>query len=182
LWYDSSNQPDVFLAANNQPLALNPGLRARVRGSENGGYAMLQQQLTTVHGDRSRGLSVFANFVQADRNTARIDQLISLGVFYTGLFDTRPRDDLGFAAGRTHVNGRLADDQALRNAADMESLPLPGSEYPFELYYSINIACRSTSSVCGLTLRPNVQYIHQPRGTSQNTDVVVMGLKTIFTL
>jgi porin len=180
IWYDSSDQPDVFLAANNQPLALNPGSSPRIRGSETGGYAMAQQQLTTVRGNRWRGLSLFANFVQADRNTARIDQLISVGIFYTGPFDARPRDDLGFAAGRTHVNGRVADDQALRNAADMESVPLPGSEYPLELYYSINAACRSTPATCGMTLRPNIQYILRPGGTSQNTDVVVIGLKTIF--
>ncbi len=182
LWYDSSNQPDVFLAANNQPLTLNAGLSPRMRDSETGGYAMAQQQLTTVSGDRSRGLSLFANFVQADRNTARVDQLITLGFFYAGPFDARPRDDFGFAVGRTHVNSRIADGEALQNIVNRRSLPIQGSEYPFELYYSINVACRPTSPVCGLTLRPNVQYIRQPGGTSQNTDVVVIGLKTIFTL
>jgi porin len=28
-----------------------------------------------------------------------------------------------------------------------------------------------------MTLRPNIQYIYHPGGTSQNTDVVVLGLK-----
>jgi porin len=170
VWYDSSNQPDVFQAANNGPRVLIPGVSARMRSSESGGYVMLRQQVTTVRGDASRGLSLFANFVQADRNTATIDQLITLGLFYSGPFDARTQDDLGFAVGRTHVNSRVADGEALENAAGLGPVLVQGSEYPVELYYSIN-------ATRWMTLRPNIQYIYHPGGTSQNTDVVVLGLK-----
>jgi len=170
VWYDSSDQPDVFLAANNRPLVLNPGVPPLMRKSEAGGYAMIQQQLTTVRGDPSRGLSLFFNFVQGDPDTATIDQLITLGVFYSGPFDARPQDDLGFAVGRTHVNSRVADGEALKNAAGLGPVPVQGSEYPVELYYSIN-------ATPWVTLRPNIQYIRRPGGTSENTDVVVLGLK-----
>ena len=170
VWYDSSNQPDVFEAANNGPRVLNPGAPARMRSSESGGYVMLQQQVTTVRGDVSRGLSLFANFVQADRNTATIDQLITLGLFYSGPFDVRPQDDLGFAVGRTHVNSRVADGQELQNAIGVGPVLVQGSEYPVEFYYSIN-------ATKWMTLRPNIQYIYHPGGTSQNEDVVVLGLK-----
>jgi porin len=169
-WFDSSNQPDVFQAANGGPRVLNPGVPARMRSSESGGYVMLQQQVTTVRGDASRGLSLFANFVQADRNTATIDQLITLGLFYSGPFDARPQDDLGFAVGRTHVSSRVADDQELQNAVGLGPVLVQGSEYPVELYYSIN-------ATRWMTLRPNIQYIYHPGGSSQNTDVVVLGLK-----
>src|SRR5260370_41250444 len=98
---------------------------------------MLQQLVTTVRSGASRGLSVFANFVQADRNTATIDQLITLGLFYSGPFDARPQDDLGFAVGRTHVNNRVADGEALENAAELGPVLVQGSEYPVEVYYSI---------------------------------------------
>jgi porin len=169
-WYDSSNQPNVFLAANGNPLVLSPGVPALMESSESGWYLMAQQQVTTVRGDAARGLTLFANFVQADRNTATIDQLITLGLFYTGPFDARPQDDLGFAVGRTHVNNNVAQGQELRNANGLAPVAVQGSEYPVELYYSIN-------ATKWLTLRPNVQYIYHPGGTSENTNVVVLGLK-----
>src|SRR5262245_37191886 len=89
-WHDSSDQPDVFLAANGAPLVLNPGAAPHVNGQQTGAYVMLQQQVTAVRGDTSRGLTLFANFVQADRDTATIDQLITVGLFYTGPFAARP--------------------------------------------------------------------------------------------
>lgn len=169
-WYDSSNQPNVFLAANGQPLVLSPGVPALTESSESGWYLMAQQQLTTVRGDASRGLTLFANFVQADRNTATIDQLITVGVFYTGPFDARPQDDLGFAVGRTHVNNKVAQGQELQNASGLGPVAVQNSEYPVEFYYSFNVNK-------WLMLRPNIQYIVHPGGTSENKNVVVLGLK-----
>jgi porin len=169
-WYDSSDQPDVFLAASHMPLVVSPGVPPLTRHNSAGGYAMLQQQVTAVDGNHSRGLSLFANFVQADRHTATIDQLITLGLFYTGPFNARPQDELGFAVGRTHVNSRVADGQALQNEVGLGPVAVQGSEYPVELYYSLY-------ATQWLTLRPNIQHIHHPGGTSQNTDVVVLGLK-----
>jgi porin len=169
-WYDTSNQPDVFLAANGNPLVLSPGVPPLTIGHESGGYAVLQQQVSTRDGDSTRGLTVFGNFVQADRNTAVIDQLITVGVFYTGPFDARPQDQLGFAVGRTHVNSRVADGQQLQNANGLGPVPVQNSEYPIELYYSIN-------ATRWLIVRPNVQYIIRPGGTSEHPNVVVLGVK-----
>jgi porin len=113
---------------------------------------------------------LFANFVQADRQTATIDQLITIGLFYTGPFDARPQDDLGFAVGRTHVNNNVAEGQKLQNANGLGPVAVQTSEYPVELYYSFNISN-------WLVLRPNLQYIYHPGGTSENANVVVLGLK-----
>jgi porin len=124
----------------------------------------------TLRGDSKRGLSLFANFVLADRNTATIDQLITLGLFYTGPFDVRPQDDLGFAVGRTHVNSNVAQGQELQNSAGLGPVAVQSSEYPVEFYYSIN-------ATNWITLRPNIQYIYRPGGISENTNVVVLGLK-----
>ena len=68
--------------------------------------------------------------------------------------------DIGFAVGTTHVNSRVS------TAED----PL-GSEYAFELYYTFRPRP-------GLLIRPNLQYIHHPGGTSENEDVIALGLKT----
>jgi porin len=173
-WYDSSDLADVFLAANGNPLVQSPGVRARTNSHETGGYAMLQQQISCRHEDCARGLTLFGNFVQADRDTAVIDQLITVGLFYTGPFDARTQDDLGFAVGRTHVNSRVADGQRLQNAAGLGPVAVQTSEYPVEIYYSIH-------ATPWLVMRPNVQYIHHPGGTGERGNVVVLGLKASLT-
>ncbi|MGA2553084.1 MAG: carbohydrate porin [Burkholderiaceae bacterium] len=169
-WYDTSAQPDVYTAADHLPLVESPGTGPLERRGTKGGYLMFMQQLRGPADGGSGALSLFFNFVQADKHTTRIDQLISLGLLYKGPLAARPQDDLGIAVGRTHVNSRVADGESLENAIDDLALPVQGSEYPIELYYTFN-------ATPWLALRPNIQYIAQPGGTTQNRDVVVLGLK-----
>jgi len=169
-WRDSSDGDDVFFDNNGLPRALTGG-QARVRGSNSGVFLTVRQQLTGGKADPSRGLSVFGNWVQADANTATIDQALSVGLIYTGPFNARPKDDIGFAAGKTHVNSRVADGQIIANTLSTTPIAVQsGSEYPFELYYS----WRPTGYI---TLRPNVQFVHTPGGTNANSDIWVLGLK-----
>jgi porin len=176
-WYDSSDHDDVALDVDGQPRLLTgaPPLR---RSHASGLYLLAQQKLTRHPSSTSRGLSIFAYLVEADRSTTRIDELAALGLFYVGPLDWRPQDDLGFAMGRSHVNGRLAaaqqayDTSALPGAglSGLSPLPVQGSEYPFELFYSLNLTPAAT-------LRPDLQFIHQPGGTAAHRDAVVLGMK-----
>ena len=168
-WQDTANQPDVFLAANYQPLVLNPGLPPLERSGEHGFYLNGQQQVTTVDGDVSRGISLFVNYVHADPNTAQVSELFSVGCFFQGPFARRPRDLFGFAAGWTRVNPRVADGQELQNAqGSVAPVPVQHAEYPFEVFYTVN-------ATRWLSLAPVLQYIRRPGGTSANPDVVVVG-------
>jgi porin len=164
-WYDSSDLPDA-----SGPARSTVGDPPHINNQEVGGYVMLQQQVTAVRGDVSRGLTLFANFVQADRDTASIDQLITVGVFYAGPFAARAQDNIGFAVGRTHVNSRVADAERLLDTVGLGPVPVQGSEYPVEVYYTFN-ASR------WLMLRPNLQYVFHPGGTSEHEDPMVVGLK-----
>jgi porin len=159
-WYDTSTTDDVVSDVDGDPFALT-GLPLRQDRGRYGAYINFQQQVTS-------SLSFFLNAVVADDRTATTDRQIAGGLTYTGLFSSRPKDDIGFAVGTTHVNNRVADVQALQNR------PVPGSEYAFELYYTY----RPTS---GLLFRPNIQYVVNPGGISENKDVVVLGLKTAAT-
>ncbi|KQV70151.1 carbohydrate porin [Rhizobium sp. Root1220] len=150
-WYDTSEADDVAEDINGDPLVLT-GLPASQHRGRYGGYLNFQQQV-------SNSISLFLNVVVADKRTSTTDRQIAAGIIYTGLFKQRPLDDIGFALGTTHVNSRLSD------AED----PLD-SEYAFELYYTYRPRT-------GLLFRPNVQYIHRPGGTSQNDDVLALGLK-----
>ena len=169
-WYDTSRQPDVFLAANGQPQVLNPTLPPLLRDAESGVYVNAQQQLTG-HGANSRNLSVFFNWVEADHNTATVTELLSVGLFYTGVFRARPLDMFGFAVGRTQVNPRVAEGQRLINSSGgalAKPVPVQNAEYPCEVFYNFNIRP-------WLSVSPVLQYISHPGGSSAYSDVVILG-------
>ena len=173
-WYDTSSQPDVFLAANGEPLVLNPGVPALMRDGESGVYLNAQQQLTGA-GANSRGLSVFFNWVEADHNTATITELISLGMFYAGPFGARHQDTLGLAVGRTRVNPRVAEGQRLLNSTGTSALvPVQDAEYPVELFYNIHFTP-------WLSIAPLLQYVIHPGGTNVYPDVLVVGANIAVT-
>lgn len=136
-----------------------------------GAYVNFLQQITrnsvvNPHG----GLSLFLNATVADRRTALTDAQIAGGLVYTGLFRSRPDDDIGFAVGMTHVNSRVAWSDTLRNLAGFGPVPVRSSEYVVEAYYTYR-------PLGGLEIRPNVQYVVDPGGTSQNRNALVFGLK-----
>jgi porin len=173
-WYDTSSQPDVFLAANGEPLVLNPGVPALIRNGESGFYLNAQQQLTGVSAN-SRGLSAFFNWVEADHNTATISELLSLGLLYTGPFGARPHDVVGFAVGRTRVNPRVAEGQRLQNGSGTSApIPVQDAEYPIELSYNINFTP-------WLSVQPVVQHISHPGGTNSYPSVVILGANIAIT-
>jgi porin len=151
-WYDTSEADDVVDDANGDPFDISGLPPARDRGRY-GAYINFQQNLTP-------DLKVFLNAVVADDRTSTTDRQIAAGLVYTGLFDMRPQDDIGFAVGTTHVNDRVADEDGI-----------VGSEYAAEIYYT----WRPSPA---LLFRPNLQYVYHPGGDSANEDVFVLGLKT----
>ncbi|KAB7895160.1 porin [Rouxiella sp. S1S-2] len=142
-----------------------------------GGYVLVQQQLTAVNGDNSRGLSLTVQGVMNDKKTSSTDNYQSVAITYKGIFDSRPKDELGFGVGRIHVNSDLSQTQRDQNAANGVNnynnptyLPVQsGAEYDYELYYGIQ-------ATDWLTVRPNLQYISAPGAVSQVKDAFVGGI------
>ena len=174
VWYNTSNTPDVFENTHGQALAIAGGT-PRGRDGAYGAYISFVQKLTTPSiTEPDKGLSGFLNATFADRRTATLDSQIAIGIKYTGMFDFRPNDDIALAFGRTHVNSRVVLGEQLQNGAGLGAVPVQGSEYPIELYYTVH-------ATNWLNLRPNIQYIHHPGGISQ-TDDVILGLKLSLNL
>ena len=170
-WYDTSTADDVLDDADGDPAVLT-GRPFERRHGRYGAYINFLQQLTRPDaGDPSRGLSVFLNATIADQRTSTIDNQIALGLIYKGPFDLRPKDEIGLAVGRTHVNDRVAKGQRLLNEAGLGPVAVQNAEYAVELYYGLQ-------ATDWLMARPNIQYVHLPGGTRHNDDVVVLGLKT----
>jgi porin len=171
-WYDTSNAPNVVDVLGTVA-ATNPSVPVVSSQGRYGGYINFEQQVTRNGTSNSRGgLSLFLNAVFADERTSTLDRQIAGGLLYTGPLSWRPDDDVAFAVGTTHVNNRVASAEALENALGQGLVAVQESEYEFELYYTIR-------PINGFLIRPNLQYVLYPGGTSQNTNVIVFGLKTV---
>ena len=134
----------------------------------------MAQQRVWAPGLGDRGLSLFMNFVQADRQISVKDQIAEVGLFWTGPWSARPQDEVGAAIARNHVSSRLAASERLYNAAvagpeGTAVQPVQTAEFPFEIYYGLTL----TPAV---TLRPNLQVIRAPDGVSSHATLVVLGL------
>lgn len=171
-WYNTSEGSDLYYDINHQPRGIT-GAQPLQRSGQFGVYVNLQQQITGTNG--GRGATLFLNFSQADRNTAQLDHQLAIGVQYAGPFQSRLRDSIGFAVGATHNNERFANYTAQNNTRTGQDVVVGhGYEYVTELYYA-------WSPVASVILRPNMQYIHHPGGTSRHGNAFVLGLKSSIT-
>ncbi|MNZ98935.1 Porin B precursor [compost metagenome] len=137
----------------------------------------LQQQVTSLASDHSRGLSLFANGTMHDKKTNAIDNYVQAGLVYKGLFDARAKDDIGAAIARVHVNPAYRKNAEASNQAhaafdydDPAYLPPQDTEYSAELYYGVHVTN-------WLTVRPNLQYIRHPGGVNEVDDALIGGIK-----
>jgi porin len=172
-WYDDVGGHDLYMNTAGQPLAAAGGTPLP-RYHQSGFYAMAQQRVWAKGGSDTRGISVFANFVQGDRRITRLEQIAEVGLFWTGVTSWRPQDDLGAAIGRVHVNRLVAQGAALYNSevalpAGLAPQLLQRNEYPMEVHYSVNV-------MPAITVRPNIQFIHAPGGVKERADVLVFGM------
>jgi porin len=169
-WYDNFGGPDLYLNTEGAPLATEGGTPLQ-RHHQSGFYVMAQQQVWTHRASEKRRISLFANFVQADRRIAEIEQIAEVGLFWTGPTTWRPQDDLSAAIGRVHVNSLIAEGAMLYNSQlppPTAAKPVPHNEYSSEIHYSVNVTP-------AITVRPNIQFIRAPGGVNERTSVVVLG-------
>jgi porin len=169
-WYDTSSTNDVVSDIQGKPFTIT-GLPPMQHSGRYGAFINFSQQLTSLVPNSKQGASAFLNAVVADDLTSTTDAQIAGGLIYTGPLQLRPDDDIAIALGATHVNSRVAYVQALENAVGLGPVPVQGTEYALELYYTY----RPTN---GLLLRPNVQYVINPGGSHLNRDALILGLKT----
>lgn len=174
-WYNSDKAPDVADNTAGEPLAIDGGTLL-VHHGQYGAYVNFEQRLTAPGGARSeRGLTVFADAAYADRRTSTLDSQISVGLLYTGLTASRPQDELGLAAGETHVNSRVAAVERLQNEEGYGPVPVQTSEWVGEIYYNVHLAG-------WLDLRPNFQYVAQPGGVAGRRSDVISGIRVAMNL
>ncbi|MET4387830.1 porin [Bradyrhizobium sp. F1.4.3] len=171
-WYDTSTAPDVVTDINGNPAILSGQPLLQSRGRYGAYVSFVQQVLRPSQTNSAGTLSLFLNATVADRRTSTTDYQVAGGLTYTGPFRSRPEDDIGFAVGTTHVNSRVAWSEELQNLAGLGPVAVQGNEYVLEFYYTYR-------PLAGLQVRPNIQYVIDPGGTSTNSNALVFGLKTV---
>jgi porin len=122
------------------------GAIRQVRGSQ-GAYIGGTTRLYTIKD--ARGLDAFVNFGIADSRVNEVDRSFNAGLTWTGLFDARPRDKMGFGVGVARAGAGLQDAQFAQGT------PIYGYETSFEITYRAVLSD-------WLTVQPNIQYIVHP--------------------
>lgn len=166
VWRNTGDFDDLYQDIDGQPIGLTGAAPAQ-HDQASGYYAMAEQQIYRNPDNAARGLTLFTNFIQSDRDVSSVERLWHLGAFIRGPLAQRPQDEIGLALGRLEVNPRSA-----RRVQQASGVPRRADvEYPVELYYGLQLTP-------ALTLRPNLQYVRNPGGFEHDRSVVVWGLKT----
>lgn len=169
-WYNTSKTPDLAMDANGGQFA-QTGAAPMDHNGTFGGYINFMQQVTGHAG--GEGTSLFLNISMADKLTSATDSQFALGLEYKGVFN-RPNDMVGLALGGSHANGRYAEYVQMHNDLNPtlpQQIVNDGEEYVAEVFYS-------WSPIPSMSLRPNLQYIVHPGGSTENSNALVVGLKT----
>ena len=171
-WHDSARFPDVVDEAG-LPASLAPG-PVRQTG-ESGFYARGEQQV--LKNAAGGGLRVFVNFVQTDKNTDTVQQIISAGLWWDAPFASRPADRIGLAASRAHVSSSLNQSELLYDSVLPIGSParvgVQSNEYPIELNYNLHV-------IRGISLMPVIEYIRGANGVSGDNGLVLGGRVTVI--
>ncbi|RRN63997.1 carbohydrate porin [Caulobacter sp. 602-1] len=170
VWRNTGKFEDLYFNEAGSPIGQDGG-RPRRLNHASGYYLMAEQPLHPAPGDPRRGPTVFANFIQSDEDVSVVGSVREVGVFWRGPLASRPQDTLGLALGRLGVNRKVRRRIAQENRGASRAAPTPHAEYPLELFYG-------WAATPTLTVRPNLQYIHNPGGLAAKRDVIVLGLKT----
>ncbi|WP_409373231.1 carbohydrate porin [Pseudomonas baltica] len=174
-YYSTAKADDLYKDADNRPAAVT-GNDYRRDDSQHGWWLTAKQQLTTVGGDASRGLVLYANISAFDAATTQVDSLQKLALVYKGPFDARPDDTLGLGVARLHASSRYLHNARAANQAsglsydDADFVPEQHTEYDIELNYGIQ-------ATEWLSIRPNLQYIAHPGGVREVRNAVVAGVQ-----
>jgi len=174
-YHSTANSTDVYKDENNQPAAIT-GNDYRSDSSRHGFWLVGKQQLTSVAGDSSRGLTMTASATFQDRATTPVDSYQKVSLVYKGPFDARPTDTLGIGVARIHAsalflrNATTANQQSGLSYNDAGYVPEQHSEYATELNYGIQ-------ATKWLNVMPNIQYIKNPDGVRQVDNALVLGLQ-----
>ncbi len=159
-WYDTSTAPDVVTDINGNPAAPTgqPLLQSRGRY---GAYVNFFSRCCVRRRPMPPARSACFSMRPGPRRTATTDYQIAGGLIYTGPFASRPQDDIGFAVGTTTSTAASPG----RKSCGIRR-PRPGGGPAQRIRHGVSTTPTGRSPA--LQVRPNIQYVIDPGGTSAN--------------
>jgi porin len=134
------------------------------RGGNDGIYALVEGNLWNGGADSPRSLDAYARFGTADDRINRFDSAWVIGAVCTGLFPSRPQDQLGIALSEARNGGPYGDARALAGST------VDAREFHYELTYRAQVTD-------WLALQPTLHYVVNPDTEPSRSDALVVGLR-----
>lgn len=122
-----------------------------------GFYALAEHRVWSPGDDR--GIDLFAQFGLADDEVSEVEYHLSLGAAWWGPFEGRPGDSVGLYASTAFMS---------------EPAGFTDDETVIELYYNFQV----TPAVA---IKPDIQYVIDPGGSSAVDDALVAGVRVQVT-
>jgi len=166
-YYSSADAPDLYFDANGGSY-VQSGLPPANHSGKAGVYFLADQALTREPAAGNQGLTALGGLSFASETTNFMPFLFFLGLQYTGPFEGRPDDILGFSVTQGRVSSNLANAQRLQGAPPQKA----------ETLLELNYWMRLTN---WFVFEPNLQYIVTPGGTGTIPNAFVLGLQTALT-
>ena len=132
-----------------------------VVGSARGWWAVADQTLWSAGGESGGRVAGYFQLGVADGRVSELTRHLGVGLAWTGLVPARGEDVLGLGVSRVE----LSRERSLGYDAHSETVG--------ELYYELRLPY-------GVTLRPDVQYLHDLGGVKASRDLVVATLRASF--
>ncbi|WP_407320962.1 carbohydrate porin [Dickeya ananatis] len=177
-FYSNVTADDVYEGKNGGAEALNPSAGYKQHNNKRAAWIYLDQQLTGPGGESKKGLKAFINGEMNDKSTSVLQYAYGAGVYYTGLFESRPDDIIGLASTYIKINDRWSQNRIIANEisgltdySNPRYLPPGSGELSGEVFYRIK-------ATGWLTLQPNIQYYHSPGAINSVPNAWVIGLQT----
>jgi porin len=130
-------------------------------------YVVLDQLLWRKPGSEdAQGLGLFTRFASAPDDRNLVDFYFDVGLTFTGMIPSRPRDALAIGYAYTSISDQVSAlnvDTGLLVPRDYEAL--------IEVTYT-------TEVVTGWTLQPDFQYIINPEGGVEAKNATVIGVRS----
>jgi len=137
-----------------------------------GVYGSIWQQVTAPDPERPKtGLTAFAGSILLSPRASFQNFQIFTGLYYWGPWSKRPYDSCGIATGYNRVAGSVTNAQRAYIAAHPGSgYGVQTNEYVDEIFYSFDV-------YHGLNIQPDFQYIINPGGYKNATNIWVFGIQ-----
>jgi porin len=171
--YDTSNFPDNFSDMNGNPFVLT-GLLPKTTHSRTQFWVTFDQMLFRTSSELRHGFRVLAAYAHDTPDNSLYQDLVWMGVLYSGFWKQRVDDQIGLAFTHYRISPSLTQTESLEQQFDLP----PTYPYGVQTQASVLEANYNFPLYRGVQIQPEIEYFIRPGGVSSVHNAFVLGLKT----